>query len=508
MNDLHGISARDEGTKGRVRRRFAFSRLKALALIIAVGILAGIQIYNPSKRFIEATVGAAIIFIMWNISTLGALLFFIIAYPYPFGISLGHSNFVFLVIIFNIYLLRVSMKLNRFRGDKIFNLPLALIAASYLLSLSNFDYGTGLGQAAFINTSTMFSAILLFYLVLNFIDNEARLKRVINAIIISITCVMVFTLIELLFPGTTIIPSWLYTEHKLGLVVKGLRMKGPFHDYELLAEFLTLSVPLIFYMIIRSRRLLMRFLYSALLITSLFLMFATITRSAIITLVIGLAYMALICRRDLSLGRLIGFASIFAIMIFVIEAFVARYTVTGSLFDRLVKTTFERGFIPGNRYIGWSQGLQRGMWHPFFGNGPALDWSKGVELPVYPHNGYLFLLDMTGFFGLFAYLLLLYRLTKTTLVDFKSSLITSSFTHGFMKILHIWLVMFMIDQLKIEYLRNNTYFYYVWLLFALIPATRNVILRIERERAVNGPQPSAPPPNPRQRFMRQGTFRS
>jgi hypothetical protein len=488
MNDAKGISERDERTEKGSRRRFAFSRLKAFVLVIAAGIIGGIQIYNPSKRFIEATVGLAVIFTMWRVSTLSALLFFIIAYPYPFGISIGHSNFIFLVIIFNIYMLRVSLKLNAFHGDKAFNLPLILIAASYLLSLNNFEFDVGLGQAAFINTTSMFSSIILFYLIINFIDDERKLRRTLNTIIISITLIMIFTIIELLFPGRTIIPAWLYSEHKVGLVMKGLRMKGPFHDFELLAEFFSLSIPLIFLMLIREKRLLTRSLYFALLVTCLFLMFATITRGAFITLVIGLAYLALISRRDINFLRMVTITGVFALMIVVLEAFVARYTVAGSLFDRLVTTTFKRGVIPANRYVGWSQGIQRGMWHPFFGNGPALDWSKGVSLPVYPHNGYLFLFDMTGFFGLFAYLFLLYRLTRTSLLGFKSSLINSPFPYAFMKVLHVWLFMFMFDQLKIDYLRNNIYIYYVWLFFALIPATRNVILKMEREEAAHVPQ--------------------
>lgn len=487
MNKSQGITSRNDETGPGIQRRFTFSRIKSLVFVLVIGILAGTQIYRPTKRFIEATVGLVLIFIMWRVSTLSALLFFIVAYPYPFGLSIGHSNFIFLVIIFNVYLLRVSLKLNTFRSDKTFNLPLALIAASYLLSLSNFDYGVGLGRMAFINTTSMFSAIILFYLIVNFIDDERKLRRTLNAIIISVTLVMIFTIFELLFPGRTIIPAWLYSEHKIGLVVKGLRMKGPFHDFELLAEFFSLSIPIILLMLIREKRLLTRTLYATLLVTCLFLMFATVTRGAFITLVVGLAYMGIISRRDLNPLRLLTIAGAFAMMIFILEAFVARYTVSGSLFDRLVRTTFERGVIPENRYIGWKQGIQRGMWHPFFGNGPALDWAKDVLVPVFPHSGYLFLLDMTGFFGLFAYLFLLYRLTRTSLMGFRSSLVSSPFPHAFMKVLHVWLVMFMLDQIKIEYLRNNIYLYYVWLFFALIPATRNIILKTERERAASAP---------------------
>lgn len=487
MNKSNGINSSKEKSGARNWLRSRFHHLKALIFIVIMGILVGKQIYAPSKRFIEALVGFVLIFIMWNLSTVSALLFFIVVYPYPFGISLGHSNLIFLVIIFNIYLLRVSLKLEKFKSDKVFNLPIGLTAASYILSLSNFDYGAGLGQEAFINTTSMFSAIMLFYLVINMVDNEIKLRMVINTIIISMTIILAFTMTEMLFPGKTIIPSWLYSQHKVGLIVKDLRMEGPFHDFELLAEFLSLSIPLMIFMVIRSKRLLMRMIYTFLLVVCLFLMFATITRGAFITLVVGLMYMGYICRGDLDIVKVITITGAFVALIFMLEAFVARHTVSGSLFGRLVKTSFESGIIPANRHAGWSQGIERALWHPLFGNGPALDWSKGVAVPVYPHNGYLYLLDMTGLLGLSAYLLLLYRLTKTSLTAVRDSIVSAPFPQAFMKVLNIWLVMFMIDQIKIEYLRNNIYIYYVWLFFALIPATRNVILKMEREQPTHAP---------------------
>jgi hypothetical protein len=56
-----------------------------------------------------------------------------------------------------------------------------------------------------------------------------------------------------------------------------------------------------------------------------------------------------------------------------------------------------------------------------------------------------------------------------------------------MKVLHVCLVMFLIDQLKIEFIRNNVYVYSIWLFFGLIAATRNVILKQEAEQTLPAP---------------------
>ena len=76
---------------------------------------------------------------------------------------------------------------------------------------------------------------------------------------------------------------------------------------------------------------------------------------------------------------------------------------------------------------------------------------------------------------------------KASMIRHKASIISSPFPDAFSKVLHVTLVMFLFDQIKIEYLRNNIYIYYVWLFFALIPATRNVILKMEREQPTHAP---------------------
>jgi hypothetical protein len=355
--------------------------------------------------------------------------------------------------------------------------------ASYLASFYNLDYGAGFFKPAVISFSNLFAAILFFYLLVNILDNEEKLKKAAFAVNLSIVLVIAFSVFELLFPGKVIVPNWLYTQHKSALIMKGLRMGGPFRDYELLAEFLALCAPLIFLLAVRSKRLITRTLYGALLIADIFMMFTTITRGAFISLGVGFAYLLFTCRRDLNFVRFVVIVGSFVFFMFALEMLVAEYTVSGSLFDRLGKVTFEEGMVPTARYLGWKQGIIRGMWHPFFGNGLELDWAKNVEQRVYPHNGYLFLFTLTGFFGLLSYLFFLYRLIRTSLLGYKSSLVSSPFSHAFMKILHVWLIMFMIDQIKIEYLRNDIYVYYVWLFFGLIAATGNVIRRTNEQLA-------------------------
>ena len=81
-----------------------------------------------------------------------------------------------------------------------------------------------------------------------------------------------------------------------------------------------------------------------------------------------------------------------------------------------------------------------------------------------------------GLFGLGAFVFLLYRLLRDTLLGWHASLVESSFSEAFMKILHVCLIMFLVDQIKIEYIRNNIYVFFIWLFFGLTEFLQSLLL--------------------------------
>ncbi len=472
-----------ESRRATYRTSASISRFKAALYMIVVGIFVGTQINQPNKRAIEAFVGLILIFILWNASLLNALWILFILYPFPFAISLGDSNLVFVLLTFVIFIMRVSAGKDKIHSDPLVNLPIILLIGAYVLSFYNIEVDPRVMRSAYINTVNFISTVLLYYLIINAIDSEAKLMRTVKVAMVAVTLIIAFTMLELLFPGRTIIPNWLYTTHKVRLITKGIRVGGPFHDFELLAEFVAMNAMLIFFLVIRSKRLATRSLLTVLLVADLFVLFTTITRGAFISLAVGGLYLAFISRRDLNVVRLITIGSLFVGLTFILNAIVTEYTVSGSLFDRIVGTTFERGVLPANRVKAWGGSLARAMEKPILGHGPGWDFSRGLGIKLWPHNVYLFFLNITGLIGLSAFLFLVYRLMRATLLGFKASIVKSPFPVAFMKILHVCLVMFLVDQIKIEYIRNNTYSYFIWIFFALIGATRNIILKTKNVEA-------------------------
>jgi O-antigen ligase len=228
-------------------------------------------------------------------------------------------------------------------------------------------------------------------------------------------------------------------------------------------------------MIVRSQRLVTRFLYVFLLASVLFMQFATITRGAFISLIIGIGYMAWICRKDLNIVRIVGLAAAFSGAVVIIDAIMTKYTVSGSLFKRLLGTTVERGFIPDTRVEAWTGAVSRWLFHPFIGNGPGWDMTVSIEHTYWPHNAYLYYLNIFGIFGTAAFLLLLYRLLRASLPELRQPLATAPFSRALMKTLSVSLVILMIDMIKVDYQRNHIYTYFIWIFFALMSATRMII---------------------------------
>ena len=474
------------GRREAPRRRLPLSGAALLLFVAGAGALLGSQIVSPAKRVIEAVAGVLLTYVIWSSPAINALWILLVIYPFPFAIVIGHSTFVFVIVVFLVYLVRVSAKLATFRLDRRFNLPIAFFVMSYAVSFYNMSLEPYTLRFGLVHTGNVLASILLFYMIINFVDTEERLEKTMRVMMIAAAAVIAFTVLEMLFPGRTLIPGWLYTKHKAQLVMKGVRVGGPFKDYELVAEFFAMNAPIIFFMMSRARRLLTRSIYAFLLVADIAMLFSTITRGAFISLLIGLVYMAWVCRRDLNFVRLTALVSGFVALILVIDFLVARYTISGSLFGRMLATTFESGLVPENRAASWSGAVTRGFEHPIIGHGPGWDFTKGLGTELWPHNAYLFYFNITGLFGLLAFLFVLWRLWRASALAFGSSVTRSSYPEALLLILNVSFVIFIVDQIKIDYPRNDIYMYFVWIFFGLIAAASGVV-HSKRARPKPGP---------------------
>jgi O-antigen ligase len=159
---------------------------------------------------------------------------------------------------------------------------------------------------------------------------------------------------------------------------------------------------------------------------------------------------------------------------------VATYSHAGDLFGRLMRLESIEfvGVMPATRAELWKSAFNRMMDHPFIGHGPHYVIERGVGFWYWPHNGYLYIGHMVGLIGLTFYLAILYRLWRMSSIG-RQSLTGTSYARAFLVVANTQLLVFIVDQLKIDYARNAIYTTVVWLMFANIVAAYQIVRREE-----------------------------
>jgi O-antigen ligase len=161
-------------------------------------------------------------------------------------------------------------------------------------------------------------------------------------------------------------------------------------------------------------------------------------------------------------------------LIAVMSIVVIQFTNYGQMYDRLEETELEGG-LPDTRAGTWVDVWARIFDKPVLGHGPRLrlynDFVQpypGTAVINYPHNLYLFLLYTVGFVGLMVYLSFFSWLIFRYRIGVRKST-GDPFMHGFIKLGVLFMIVFLVDQMKIEFLRIGTidYWHYIFSIFAI-----------------------------------------
>ena len=250
-----------------------------------------------------------------------------------------------------------------------------------------------------------------------------------------------------------------------------LRIVGPFNAVGITAEYFVIQCIILAYYVLISGKykklaLILIFCNTALLI-------GTGNRGGFISFLLSIVLFAYFFRKSLGVGRtlLLLIASFF---ILITSSFLmVKYTDFNVLYERLLGTQME-GLTPDTR-SGWSFVLEKIVEKPVLGHGPRLvttiDYDRLIKWPkdeigFWPHNLYLYILYTTGMIGFIAYSILglsyLRILGKLKLILNEND----DFLSGLPKLGIIIFIVFLFDQMKVEFLRPSLLDYQHYL-FAL-----------------------------------------
>lgn len=172
----------------------------------------------------------------------------------------------------------------------------------------------------------------------------------------------------------------------------------------------------------------------------------------------------------------------------VMSFIILKYTDFNRLYERLEQTEFEGG-MPDTRSGGWSSAWEAIKERPLIGHGPRLrlymdDIKKipGHTYIPYPHNLYLYLLCTVGIAGLAAFITFIARIIIRLGFAIRRKT-QDAYLNGLVKLGLLITVVFLVDQIKMEFLRFSLldYQHFIFMLMAIIVA----IVDIARERYVN-----------------------
>jgi hypothetical protein len=471
-------------------------RLLNVLVAVAVGWLLGEQIRAPQSRVIKGLVGLAVLYAAWRFPIPVSLSAFLVLFPFPFPTAYGSSNTIFVFLITAMWMAQIVLRTARPVGRTLLDLPIVILMCAYLLSFNSVNYALAL-QNGLINLSTIVAGVFVYYLIVSSVQDEVTLRRLVRIITIMALLCFGTAVWELIFPGVPIVRGWILSGAYYDplAIERGLRVGGPFQDFELFAEFCATLMPLMLFQFARAKGMRLRALWAGIVLLNFFTLLATVTRGATIAFIVAMAYMLLQLRKSMRFKDYILTISLAITVWGGVEFYLSNYTVSGSVIDRLLATKIIDG-MPDTRTF-WPDIFARAMEKPWVGHGPYYEFGEyGAEKLrryFWPHNGYLYYLHTVGLLGTGAFLLILWRVLSRSLAQSSMSLTSPDYPRSLLFALHIMLFTFAFDQLKIEYLRNQHYQFWPWILFGITVATLNVI----RSRPATAPAPT--PAEPRRR---------
>src|SRR5262249_47663540 len=118
-------------------QRDLITRALAVVTTAVAGVLLGIQYWNPNKRVIPVFFALLVFGVAWRLSMAAAINVLVFILPYPKGTVFGSTNLAFILLVFVIWLLRLSLRMTpRARAGPL-ALPIFALILWYILSFYN-----------------------------------------------------------------------------------------------------------------------------------------------------------------------------------------------------------------------------------------------------------------------------------------------------------------------------------------------------------------------------------
>lgn len=389
----------------------------------------------------------------------------------PVATSYGSANVAMTYVLFGALLMRGRLLYAPMLGR-----VLAVLFA-YLISMSQIPRSVYVLHG--VEIIALVSGFLVFYLSYSLSRESESTDYLVNILVVANVLAILYCLLQMAIGAGESIR--LFGSRELMLNENrgdgDARLVGPFSEAGLTAAYFMSMTLILVYRVVHSEGWTKTFLAS-LAVTNIAMIIATANRGSFLVLMAGLAWFLWAFRAQLGFGRIVQVVTASVIVIFGAASVVAAYTDFGQMFDRLEKTTETEGGIPTTRAALWPVAWENIKEKPLLGHGPRVVQQKELRyrnvpdeqlVAPFPHNLYLHLLVTVGVVGTLCMLYLLIGIILRVYKGAQRGQFVNEYERGWVVVGVIVLVCFLVDELKIEFLRYTTvdYAHFVFMLFGV-----------------------------------------
>ena len=408
-----------------------------------------------SAQYIQLIAGLVLVILAFVGAYIGSertvVTLLILLLPFqPVTSRFGTVNTGLALIVFTAFLLK-----GRIRRFPLLFLVFAVMLA-YLMSFTQTPRATYPDHMFYL--VALCSNFALFYIVYNYLCRSGDVRGFFNTLLWMNILVDLYCFAQLIVgfgPGAEIVGVG---DLSLQQNRWDSRLAGPFGAVGITAEYLVIQILLLLHMYLHEAGRGKKLLVAAVAIANLAFLVATGNRGGFLVLIGGVLLYLVWFRRELGFGRLLASVAFGGVMLAVVSVVIVTYTDFNVLYSRLLSTEVKEG-VPDSRSVVWPLAWERILDAPVLGHGPRLRLIEeeirripGHIFMPYPHNAYLFLLYTVGVAGWLAWVAFFFALFLR-FGRARNNSHPDPFVARLPKLSTLILVVFVIDQIKIEMFR-------------------------------------------------------
>src|SRR5437867_2360471 len=197
---MHSVPSHSASLEVEAPGRAWPARALEIVLVIATGVLLGVQYILPEKRTIAVMVAFAVFGIAWRIDMVSGLCLLALLLPFPRNMVYGSSSIAFILLLLVIWLLRIALRQSPPPRHTPLDVPVAGLLIAYVISFYNLGRAEYLWPA--LSATNMFVAcVLMFYLIVSNLRTERDLQRLHTFQAVSVFAIMALAVWELSHPS-------------------------------------------------------------------------------------------------------------------------------------------------------------------------------------------------------------------------------------------------------------------------------------------------------------------